>query len=68
MVDLNRFPCKCSHLAKEHVNARFKLEPPLKLGNYCVFGFGSVGAICVCDEFQPDNLKYLEQIYESNSL
>lgn len=76
---MNDFPCKCGHLENVHppnVNIRVALDSPMN--SYYVVcdgcflenrirGIKQLGTIN-CNHYVSDNLKYLEQLYESRSV
>jgi len=51
------YPCKCGHPALSHLNCY--------LG--CTKNWASPTLLnCMCERFEADNLKYLEQLVDNN--
>jgi hypothetical protein len=59
------FLCTCGHERKYHADRLF--EQPHILKSDCFFMMEG-GSLCECLNFKSDNLKYLEQLYESRSI
>lgn len=62
------FPCICGHPKNIHDPTTWKKKMFLNseyLQDACYFGANATGSsICLCEEFTPHNLKYLESKYE----
>lgn len=55
-----KFPCKCGHYAKLHES----IEAPI-WEQWCVGEDSDYEYLrCQCSKYVPDNLKYLEEIYQ----
>lgn len=62
---MNNFPCKCGHLEIDHPSE----DRDYVVCDGCFLSNRVVGVKQLnridCEKYIPDNLKYLEQIYES---
>jgi hypothetical protein len=62
----DNFPCKCGHYFVEHERGKWpEFREDKDMQNGCFVTVDLLGAYCPCMEYKPDNLKYLEKIYES---
>lgn len=65
---MNDFPCKCGHLKDSHAHVMFseKMKQFKNPSDECYFNMSGEGLLCACLNYAPDNLKYLEQLYEQS--
>jgi len=54
----NKYPCTCGHLINQHANNKEWTG-----SKFCLKCFSWINGekIAVCNEYVPDNLRYLEQ-------
>jgi hypothetical protein len=57
----NNFPCKCGHGCSSHRNGTYPNLPPYRVSDDCRYRLAT-GKLCLCSNYTPDNLRYLELI------
>ena len=64
----NSFPCACGHEFKIHSTLVDNANPHFQWFTCLYFSETDTGHSnrCKCEEYKPDNLKFLEKQYESN--